>query len=91
MYFPLQALFVLSQYHQDDTGGEFVLTEQRPRAQSRPIVLTPNQGDMVIFATNFRPRNSTKGYHKVTLRHGVSQIKHGERMAMGMIFHHAVS
>ena len=89
IYFPLQALIVLSQYRVDFEGGEFVMTEQVPRAQSKAEVITPNRGDLVIFTTNFRPVKGTKGYYRAAMRHGISAVKSGERYAMGVIFHDA--
>lgn len=91
VYFPLQVAFFLSQPGKDYTGGEFVLTQQTPRAQSKAIVLTPQQGDMIIFTTNFRPVKGTKGYFRVNIKHGVSELHSGERYTMGIIFHDAVS
>jgi hypothetical protein len=86
VYFPFQVLTVL-----DDgfTGGEFVLLEQRPRAQSRAHVLTPEPGAFVIFPTRERPAPGRRGYHKGALRHGVSTITSGRRTALGIIFHDA--
>ncbi len=86
VYFPFQVLTVL-----DDgfTGGEFVLMEQRPRAQSRAHVLTPPPGAFVIFPTRERPAPSKRGYSKGGLRHGVSTITSGQRTALGIIFHDA--
>jgi len=91
VYFPMQAVIVLSEHGKDYTGGEFVLTEQVPRAQSKAIVLTPQKGDMLIFTTNFRPVKGSKGYYRASMKHGISQIHKGERMAMGIIFHDAVT
>jgi len=73
------------------TGGEFVLTEQVPRAQSKAIVVATQQGDMIIFTINFRPVKGSKGYHRANMKHGVSEVQSGRRMAMGIIFHNAVS
>lgn len=89
IYFPFQTVFVLSQEGRDHEGGEFVLTEQLPRAQSRVHVLHPNQGDAVIFTTNFRPIKGSKGYYKAKMKHGVSEIKKGTRYSLGIIFHDA--
>ena len=89
IYFPFQVVFVLTQAGRDHAGGEFVLTEQVPRAQSRVEVLQPNQGDAVIFTTNFRPVQGTKGYYKAKMKHGVSEIKMGIRYSLGIIFHDA--
>jgi len=87
--FPLQVAILLSDPDQDFTGGEFVLTEQRPRMQSRPMVIGLKQGDGVIFAVNQRPVKGTRGYYRVTLRHGVSRLHSGKRHTLGIIFHDA--
>jgi uncharacterized protein len=89
VYFPFQVLTVLSDPERDYAGGEFVLLEQRPRAQSRAHVLRPPQGAFVIFPTRERPNAGKTGYHRVALRHGVSTITAGERVALGVIFHDA--
>ena len=89
IYFPFQVVFVLTQAGLDHEGGEFVLTEQIPRAQSKVEVLQPNQGDAVIFTTNFRPIKGTKGYYRAKMKHGVSEIKKGVRYSLGIIFHDA--
>ncbi len=91
IYFPMQALIMLNEPDEDYTGGEFVLTEQVPRAQSKAIVLRPKKGDMLIFTTNFRPVKSSRGYRRVNMRHGVSEVHEGKRMALGIIFHDAIS
>ncbi|MDO5289926.1 MAG: 2OG-Fe(II) oxygenase [Pseudomonadota bacterium] len=91
VYFPLQALFVLSQHGADYDGGEFVLTEQVPRAQSRPTVLRPDRGDMLIFTTHFRPAPGKLGHYRVHMKHGVAEVTRGERLALGVIFHDAAS
>lgn len=91
VYFPMQAVVILSQHGKDYTGGEFVLTEQVPRAQSKAIVLKPDKGDMLIFTTNFRPVKGSKGYYRANMKHGVSEIHSGQRMAMGIIFHDAIT
>lgn len=91
VYFPLQAACFLNEPQEDYTGGEFVLTEQRPRAQSKATVLTPRRGDLLVFATNFRPMESARGYARATLRHGISEVRSGHRHALGIIFHDAVS
>ena len=91
IYFPIQTAIFLSQPGKDFTGGEFVLTQQTPRAQSKAIVLNPQQGDMVIFTTNFRPVKGTRGYYRVNMKHGVSELHSGERHTMGIIFHDAVN
>ena len=89
IYFPFQVVLVLTQAGRDHEGGEFVLTEQIPRAQSKVKVLQPNQGDAVIFTTNFRPVQGTKGYYKAKMKHGVSEVKTGIRYSLGIIFHDA--
>jgi uncharacterized protein len=89
VYFPFQVVFVLTQEGIDHEGGEFVLTEQVPRAQSKVQVLRPNQGDAVIFTTNFRPVHGIKGYYRAKMKHGVSEIKSGVRYSLGIIFHDA--
>jgi uncharacterized protein len=89
VYFPFQILTVLSRRGEDFDGGEFVLLEQRPRAQSRAHVLTPPQGAFVIFPTRERPNRGANGYHRVGLRHGVSTVTRGQRTALGVIFHDA--
>ncbi|HMJ08820.1 MAG TPA: 2OG-Fe(II) oxygenase [Pyrinomonadaceae bacterium] len=91
VYFPMQLAFFLNEPGKDYTGGEFVLTEQVPRAQSKAIVLTPRKGDMIIFTTNFRPVKGTRGHYRASMRHGVSEIHTGERHTLGVIFHDAVS
>lgn len=88
VYFPFQVLTVLSN-PDDYAGGEFVLMEQRPRAQSRAHVLRPPQGAFVIFPTRERPNKGKNGYHRVGLRHGVSTVTGGTRTALGVIFHDA--
>jgi hypothetical protein len=87
--FPLQLAILLSEPGHDFTGGEFVLTEQRPRMQSRAEVAPLTQGDGVIFAVRERPVQGTRGTYRVNLRHGVSRIKSGERFTLGVIFHDA--
>jgi uncharacterized protein len=87
--FPLQLAVLLSQPERDFTGGEFVLTEQRPRMQSRPIVVPLRQGDAVVFAVHHRPVQGTKSVYRVNLRHGVSSIRSGHRHTLGIIFHDA--
>ena len=90
IYFPFQVVFVLTQHGRDHEGGELVLAEQVPRAQSKAEVLKPDQGDAVIFTTNFRPVKGTRGYYRANMKHGVSEVKSGERYALGIIFHDAV-
>jgi uncharacterized protein len=87
--FPLQLAILLSAPVRDFTGGEFVLTEQRPRMQSRPIVVPLQQGEGVIFAVHHRPVQGAKSVYGVTLRHGVSRIRSGHRHTLGIIFHDA--
>jgi len=87
--FPLQLAILLSEPGKDFAGGEFVMTEQRPRMQSRPIVLPLRQGDGVIFAVNNRPVQGTRGVYRVKLRHGVSRVHSGDRHTVGIIFHDA--
>jgi hypothetical protein len=87
--FPLQAAVLLSQPEQDFTGGEFVLTEQRPRMQSRAEVVPLRQGDAVIFPVNVRPANGARGPYRVAMRHGVSRLRSGQRHTLGIIFHDA--
>jgi hypothetical protein len=88
--FPLQVAILLSQPVTDFTGGEFVLTEQRPRMQSRPEVVPLHQGDAVIFAVHRRPVQGIRGIYKVNLRHGVSRVRSGHRYTLGIIFHDAL-
>ncbi len=87
--FPLQVAILLSDPGRDFTGGEFVLTEQRPRMQSRPEVVPLAQGDAVAFAVHVRPVQGTRGFYRVNLRHGVSRIRSGRRHTAGVIFHDA--
>ena len=87
--FPLQVAILLSEPGRDFTGGEFVLTEQRPRMQSRPEVVPLRQGDAVAFAVHHRPVQGTRGFYRVNLRHGVSRIRSGDRHTVGVIFHDA--
>jgi uncharacterized protein len=88
--FPLQIAILLSEPERDFTGGEFVLTEQRPRMQSRPEVVQLYQGDAVIFAVHHRPVQGTRGVYRVNLRHGVSRVRSGQRHTVGIIFHDAL-
>ena len=85
--FPIQVAFLLSEPEMDFTGGEFVLTEQRPRMQSRPEVVPLRQGDGVAFAVHHRPVQGTRGSYRVNLRHGVSRLRSGQRHTLGIIFH----
>jgi uncharacterized protein len=89
VFFPFQVVTVLSEPGVDFDGGEFVLLEQRPRAQSRAHVLAPPQGAFVIFPTHHRPNAGRNGYYRVGLRHGVSTVHRGQRTALGVIFHDA--
>ena len=87
--FPLQVAVLLSEPTADFTGGEFVLTEQRPRMQTRAAVVPLTQGDAVVFAVNSRPVRGTRGDYRVKMRHGVSRIGEGHRHTLGIIFHDA--
>jgi hypothetical protein len=87
--FPLQVAFLLSRPVEDFTGGEFVLTEQRPRMQSRADVVPLHQGEGVIFPVHHRPVHGTRGIYRVNMRHGVSRLRSGNRTTLGVIFHDA--
>ena len=87
--FPVQVAILLSEPGRDFTGGEFVMTEQRPRMQSRVEVVPLRQGDAVAFAVHNRPAKGTKGYYRVNMRHGVSRLRSGRRHTLGIIFHEA--
>jgi hypothetical protein len=87
--FPIQVAILLSEPQRGFTGGEFVLTEQRPRMQSRPEVVPLRQGDAVAFAVHHRPVRGTRGTYRVNLRHGVSRLRSGQRYTLGIIFHDA--
>jgi uncharacterized protein len=87
--FPLQLTCFLSRREIDYTGGEFLLVEQRPRAQSRGEAIATEQGEIIIFATRDRPAAGARGYHRLQMRHGVSRIRSGQRYALGIIFHNA--
>lgn len=87
--FPLQVAILLSEPRRDFDGGEFVLTEQRPRMQSRAEVVPLSQGDGVAFAVHVRPVQGTRGFYRVNMRHGVSRIRSGHRHTVGVIFHDA--
>lgn len=89
LVFPLQLLVMLGRPDTDFTGGESVFVEQRPRMQSRPVVLRPQQGRAVVFPVRHRPRKGSRGYHRVQVRHGVSEVHTGERNVLGVIFHNA--
>ncbi len=87
--FPLQLAIMLSRPDADFTGGESVFVEQRPRQQSRPVVVRPGQGEAVLFPVRHRPRRGTRGYSRVAVRHGVSAVRTGQRHVLGIIFHDA--
>jgi hypothetical protein len=89
VYFPFQVVVLLSKPNEEFTGGEFVMTEQVPRAQSRAQVVHLKQGDALVFTTNFKPCRGTRGYYRTTMKHGVSEVTSGTRYAMGIIFHDA--
>ena len=89
LVFPLQLTLLLSAPDEDFTGGEFLLVEQRPRAQSRGEVVPLRQGEAVIFAVHHRPVEGVRGFHRVTMRHGVSRLRSGRRYTLGIIFHDA--
>ncbi|WP_111895598.1 2OG-Fe(II) oxygenase [Acinetobacter sp. MB5] len=90
IYFPIQLVIFLSQVNVDYQGGEFVLTQHIPRAQSKVTVLQPQKGDVLIFTTQFKPEKGTRGYYRVNMKHGVSPLHWGERYTLGIIFHDAV-
>ena len=87
--FPLQMVFLLGQQGRDWEGGEFLLVEQQPRAQSKAEVIAANQGQAIIFTTRYRPVKGSRGYYRVNLRHGVSRVHRGTRYTLGIIFHDA--
>jgi uncharacterized protein len=87
--FPLQMVFLLGQQGRDWEGGEFLLVEQQPRAQSKGEVVSANQGRAIIFTTRYRPVKGSRGYYRVNLRHGVSRVHRGTRYTLGIIFHDA--
>jgi hypothetical protein len=89
IFFPLQLTCLLSRREVDFTGGEFMLAEQRPRAQSRCEALTLEQGQAILFATRWRPVKGVRGFYRVNVRHGVSTIRTGHRTTLGIIFHDA--
>jgi hypothetical protein len=91
IYFPLQVVLFLNEPEEDYRGGEFVLTEQVPRAQSKAMVLRPKRGDLLIFTTRSRPVKGSKGYYRVNIKHGVSLLHSGQRHTVGIIFHDALS
>ena len=90
VFFPLQATFLLSAPGSDFTGGEFLLAEQRPRMQSRAEVVPLARGEAVVFAGRHRPAQGKRGPYRVTLRHGVSRMRSGRRLTLGIIFHDAL-
>lgn len=87
--FPLQVVVLQSAPSRDFEGGEFVMTEQRPRMQSRPMVLPLQQGDAAVIAVHHRPVQGTRDVYRVNLRHGVSRVRSGRRHTLGVIFHDA--
>lgn len=87
--FPLQVVVLLSEPETAFSGGEFILVEQRPRSQSRAIVVTPRQGEAVIFPVHHRPGAGARGAYRLTMRHGVSRVHAGRRQTLGLIFHDA--
>ncbi|GAB1445836.1 MAG: 2OG-Fe(II) oxygenase [Cyclobacteriaceae bacterium] len=89
VFFPFQVIFMLTQKGTDYEGGELVLTEQIPRAQSIVKVIHANKGDAVIITTNFRPIQGSKGYYRAKVKHGVSEVKSGTRYTLGIVFHDA--
>jgi len=91
IYFPMQLVLFLNEPGTDYTGGEFVLLQQTPRAQSKATVLQPKKGDMLLFATQFRPVTGSRGYYRANIKHGVSELHAGERHTVGVIFHDALS
>ena len=84
-------VFFLNEVDDDYTGGEFVLTQLIPSTQSKTIVLKPRKGGILIITTNFRPVNGSKGYYRAQMRHGISEVRIGERYALGIIFHDALT
>jgi hypothetical protein len=87
--FPLQMVLLLGQPERDWEGGEFILVEQQPRAQSKAEVIAANQGQAIIFTTRYRPVKGSRGYYRVNVRHGVSRVHSGTRYTLGIIFHDA--
>jgi hypothetical protein len=87
--FPLQITVALSRREADYSGGEFLLLEDRPRAQARCSAITLERGQAVIFPSSFRPIQGTRGYYRARMRHGVSPLRHGLRYTLGIIFHNA--
>lgn len=91
VYFPIQIVLLLNEPDLDFTGGELVLTQQVPRAQSKATVVQPRKGDVLVFTTNFKPEKGTKGYYRANMKHGVSEVRSGERHSLGIIFHDATT
>jgi uncharacterized protein len=91
IFFPIQVVLFLNEPDIDYTGGEFVLCQQIPRAQSKAIVLKPQKGDLLIVTTNFKPDKGKRGYYRVNMKHGVSEVTSGIRHTLGIIFHDAQS
>jgi hypothetical protein len=91
VYFPIQLVLFLNEPDEDFKGGEFILVQQTPRAQSKAIVLKPKKGDLLAFTTNFRPVKGSKGYYRASMKHGVSEVQDGERHTVGIIFHDALT
>jgi hypothetical protein len=89
LFFPIQAVLFLNDPAKDYSGGELILTQQNPRAQSKATVIRPGLGDLLVFTTNFRPVKGTKGYYRVNVKHGVSEVHSGQRHSLGIIFHDA--
>jgi hypothetical protein len=87
--FPLQVVCFLSRPGRDYTGGEFIVLEQRPRAQSAAEATLPDQGEMIVFTTRYRPVKGSRGYYRVNVKHGVSRVRSGARYTLGVIFHDA--
>jgi hypothetical protein len=87
--FPLQMVFMLGQFGRDWEGGEFILVEQQPRAQSKAEVVVADQGQAIIFTTRYRPVEGSRRYYRLNLRHGVSRVHRGTRYTLGIIFHDA--
>jgi uncharacterized protein len=91
IFFPFQLVFFLNEPEVGYTGGEFVLTEQIPRAQFKAIVLKPSKGDMLIITTNFRPIKGSEGHFRAQMRHGVGEVHDGQRHVLGIIFHDSLT
>ncbi|EHQ27122.1 2OG-Fe(II) oxygenase [Mucilaginibacter paludis] len=91
LFFPIQLVLFLNEPGKDYTGGEFVLTQQTPRAQTKAMVLKPAKGDLLLFTTNFRPIKGARGYYRLNMKHGVSEVHSGIRHTLGIIFHDALT